>query len=562
MISDVFHLAVKVNAKRETQQISSVMPLMMGWTPASLSTRVSIIGIVSIGPITVVIVPIASTAVRVISMLSIIIPKLISSIELTIGPILVVLRPILHHWWTVGTILRHLHVFFIFVGVPVSEELIEFGQVFGIFLLCFCCRHLERANGVKICHLFQFSLILDERVTRVSRQVTSAINEREKKEHEPKKAWKERIHFWLQCQISDGESRRSMQQPYYWNRHAEYHPKHRLLKYSKSSKISRETLQILSKLRKTYSKLPPMVYSLRKMDEQEGREAICSSNRCVLCMVIEEITLDYDIFGQPCRISSKNTQALWRPTSFYVCDRIYQQIKDDLLRSRLDHDSLPLCLFPIYIDLPDRKSIAKGKGSEELFLPSTVPSNQNDLILLQERFHMMLYKEEALEIGLCPVRRRLYDDLFDELIRIIILQCSERGLLLARVKNEYVHWMNTYEEIYSSGMAYGLRQYLYKTEEKQNEEQIVRQLETDCEQLREELERESVRFERFSRLIANRQTDDDEEQTNEQRLMKNNVNILRSANEILRRDLQNTLNQILSSTIFLGDPIDYSRETN
>lgn len=188
MISDVFHLAVTVNAKREKQQISSVMPSMMGWTSTSLSTMVMIMGMVSIRSITIVIVPILSTAVRVISMLSIIVSKLISSMELTIGPILIVLRPILRHWWSVGTILRHLDVFFIFIGVPVSEELIEFGQLFGILLLCFCCRHLEKATGVEIFHLFQFSLILDERVTRVSRQVTSAINEREKKEHEPKKA--------------------------------------------------------------------------------------------------------------------------------------------------------------------------------------------------------------------------------------------------------------------------------------------------------------------------------------------------------------------------------------
>ena len=351
-------------------------------------------------------------------------------------------------------------------------------------------------------------------------------------------------------------------QRYHWNSQPEYHPKHRLLKYSKSSKISKETLRVLADLRKTYSKLPPMIYSLRKMDEQEGRETICRSNRSALCAIVEEITLDYDIFGQPCRLSSKNRESLWHPTSFYVCDRIYQQIRDDLLRSKLDHDSVPLCLFPVYIELPDRRSLPKGKGSEEIFLPSTVPSNQHDLIQLQERFHMMLYKEEALEIGLCPIRRRLYDDLFDELIRIIILHCAERGLLLARVKNECVHWMNTYEEIYSSGMAYGLRQYLHKNEEKQNEEELVRQLESDCQQLRGEIERESIRFETFSRLITNRQTHGDEDQTHEQRLLKNNVNILRSTNEILRRDLQNTLNQILSSTIFLGEPIDYSRETN
>ena len=61
-----------------------------------------------------------------------------------------------------------------------------------------------------------------------------------------------------------------MEQSYYWNIHQEYHPKNRLLKYSKSSKISEETLQILSQLRKTYSKLPPIIYSLQDKEENKG----------------------------------------------------------------------------------------------------------------------------------------------------------------------------------------------------------------------------------------------------------------------------------------------------
>lgn len=205
-----------------------------------------------------------------------------------------------------------------------------------------------------------------------------------------------------------------------------------------------------------------------------------------------------------------------------------------------------------------RKQLTMGRQDEEIFLPSTIPSTQYDLYQLEERFNRMLYKEHALEIGLCAKRRRIYNDLFDELIRLITLQCCERGLFLGRIKNEYLQWMNTYEENYSSGMAYGLRQYLHKTEEKQNYEYIVEKLEYDCQQLHNELDHESIRFDKLSQLITN---DNDYEQNSEQHLLKNNVNILRSTNEILRRDLQNTLNNILSSTIFLGEPIDYDKET-
>jgi hypothetical protein len=61
-----------------------------------------------------------------------------------------------------------------------------------------------------------------------------------------------------------------MEQSYYWNIHQEYHPKNRLLKYSKSSKISKETLQILSRIRKIYHKLPPIIYSVQDQQENEG----------------------------------------------------------------------------------------------------------------------------------------------------------------------------------------------------------------------------------------------------------------------------------------------------
>ena len=235
-------------------------------------------------------------------------------------------------------------------------------------------------------------------------------------------------------------------------------------------------------------------------------------------------------------------------------------MKFDLLRGTIDPDSIYLSLFPIYVDIPEQNSLGQVQGVEEIYFPSTTPSTGHDLLQLQQRFDLMLHNEEALEIGLCPIRRRLYDDLFDELIRLSTLQCFERGFLLARIKNEHVRWMNTYEELYTSGMAFALRQFLYKTEEKQREERTVDELEKDCARLREQIEDESNRVEKFSRLLNNRELDKDDEDTYEKRLLKDNVVILRASNEILRRDLQQTLNNILLSNLFLGEPIKYDKD--
>jgi dynein light intermediate chain len=204
-----------------------------------------------------------------------------------------------------------------------------------------------------------------------------------------------------------------------------------------------------------------------------------------------------------------------------------------------------------------KTQLTLGRQDDEMFIPATIPSTQDDLKQLEERFDILLYKELALETGLCPKRRRIYDDLFNELIRITKVQCSERGLLLERIKNEYIQWMNTYEELYSSSIAYGMRRYLYKMEEQKNLESNINILENDCQQLRDELEKESIKFQKLTERVNQSNKKEDKEH----RRLRNDVKILQSTNKTIRRNLENTLNQILASPIFLGEAIDYEEKT-
>ena len=203
-----------------------------------------------------------------------------------------------------------------------------------------------------------------------------------------------------------------------------------------------------------------------------------------------------------------------------------------------------------------KTKLTLGHQDDEIFIPSTIPSTKDDIKQLEERFYMLLYKEFALENGPCPKRRRIYDDLFNELIRITKVHCFERGLLLERIKNEHQQWINTYEELYSSSMAYAIRQYLYKMEEKKNLESAINALEDNCKHLRDELEEESTKFRQL-----NEQVNRNNIQNNELRMLRSDIKALRTANQKLRQDLDNTLNQILLSNIFLGEPIDYERKT-
>ena len=51
---------------------------------------------------------------------------------------------------------------------------------------------------------------------------------------------------------------------------------------------------------------------------------------------------------------------------------------------------------------------------------------------------MRLQQRQARETGICPVRRELYSQTFDELIRQITIECAERGLLLLRCVSVYL----------------------------------------------------------------------------------------------------------------------------
>ncbi|CAF5117240.1 unnamed protein product, partial [Rotaria socialis] len=62
--------------------------------------------------------------------------------------------------------------------------------------------------------------------------------------------------------------------------------------------------------------------------------------------------------------------------------------------------------------------------------------------------------------GLCKHRRNIYDECFDELVRQITIECSERGILLSRVRHTYRRMMKDYSNSYLSANAYAMRTFL------------------------------------------------------------------------------------------------------
>ena len=89
--------------------------------------------------------------------------------------------------------------------------------------------------------------------------------------------------------------------------------------------------------------------------------------------------------------------------------------------------------------------------------------------------------------GVCPIREKLYDECFHELIRQITINCLERGILLMRIKNETAMTINTYKILYESCISYGMRTFISAEKEKSANTKKIYILEDECQKLEESI---------------------------------------------------------------------------
>jgi len=97
------------------------------------------------------------------------------------------------------------------------------------------------------------------------------------------------------------------------------------------------------------------------------------------------------------------------------------------------------------------------KGKQQLYIEQVLstPAIKEDVIELQKELDKRLQTRQARETGICPIREELYAQTFDELIRQITINCSHRGLLLVRVRDEMRMTIQAYQTLYESALAYG-----------------------------------------------------------------------------------------------------------
>ncbi|KAM4735006.1 axonemal dynein light intermediate polypeptide 1 [Anableps anableps] len=162
---------------------------------------------------------------------------------------------------------------------------------------------------------------------------------------------------------------------------------------------------------------------------------------------------------------------------------------------------------------------------------SSAPCTRADIIHLKEELDTKLGQRQARHTGICPIRRELYSQCFDELIRQVTIICAERGLLLLRVRDELKMTIATYQTLYESSIAFGMRKALQAEQGKADIEKKIIDLESEKEDLLKQLDKQKEKCD----AIEKRET---EKRQVEEKKYNEEIQFLKKNNQQLKTQLE------------------------
>eukprot|EP01107_Rhizomastix_libera_P006425 TRINITY_DN20565_c0_g1_i1.p1 TRINITY_DN20565_c0_g1~~TRINITY_DN20565_c0_g1_i1.p1 ORF type:complete len:231 (+),score=62.20 TRINITY_DN20565_c0_g1_i1:24-716(+) len=168
--------------------------------------------------------------------------------------------------------------------------------------------------------------------------------------------------------------------------------------------------------------------------------------------------------------------------------------------------------------------------------PSQTPATRADVIALQKELDDQLKERKARETGICPVRRELYSQCFDELIRHVTLNCLERGILLTRVRDEIRTSISAYQTLYESSIAFGIRKAL---EAEQGKAELEAKYEAE-QRKTQDLERQVSELKAKCEFIEKREN---ERRAQDEKKHNDEVAFLKRTNVQLKTQLESFLKQ-------------------
>lgn len=161
-------------------------------------------------------------------------------------------------------------------------------------------------------------------------------------------------------------------------------------------------------------------------------------------------------------------------------------------------------------------------------------TSRSDVIKLEEQLDILLKERKARDKGICPIRHALYQDCLNELIREIALEMPERGMLLKDVKDNYEKTLEAYQNLYESGVAFGIRKAIHSEQNK-----------ADLKENNDKLEKEIKAFEDKIADLQQRMIDaeknDQEDKATKDKEHAEKVAALRAENAVMRDKLETLL---------------------
>ncbi|CAI9720331.1 Hypothetical predicted protein [Octopus vulgaris] len=154
---------------------------------------------------------------------------------------------------------------------------------------------------------------------------------------------------------------------------------------------------------------------------------------------------------------------------------------------------------------------------------SSTPATRLDVVTLQEELDRRLQQRQARETGICPVRRELYSQCFDELIRQVTINCSERGLLLLRVRDEIRMTIAAYQTLYESSVAFGMRKALAAEQGKTDMEKRIETLELEKRELERQVNELKAKCEQIEKRAAEQRMVEEKKHADESNFLKRTI---------------------------------------
>jgi len=146
---------------------------------------------------------------------------------------------------------------------------------------------------------------------------------------------------------------------------------------------------------------------------------------------------------------------------------------------------------------------------------SSTPATRSDVIALQANLDTKLQQRQARETGICPIREELYAQCFDELIRQVTINCAERGLLLLRVRDEIRMTVASYQTLYESSIAFGMRKALQAEQAKQDMQNKMRALDIEKKDLEKQLQETKLKCEQAEKRDFDRRLEEEKKHKEE-----------------------------------------------